>query len=202
MADPIRAALERFERSHGPLEPDDLAVVLAERYSTEADDHRRDALHRILDELDAEHGSVARDDIEAAVLLRRSEGTAASLAPDGWTTWPDGQPYPDGVATDSSGWPMEAAGFYALRQALEDAGAVDPNAEAWNALMAVRELGFDVVWERRSAMQLEIDRLRSIVRELVPCATEHCEELASIDSLHVGGWTALWERVQAGEFNL
>lgn len=67
-------------------------------------------------------------------------------APPGWILHTDGEPYPNTAAPDSHGDPMEASGWYALRQALTEQGADDPNADAWDLLMRLRTLGFDVTW--------------------------------------------------------
>ena len=128
-----------------------------------------------------------------------------SDVPDGWRLWPDGQPYPDGVELDMYGQPYEAAGFYALRQALEAGGCADPNVDAWNGLAQLRGLGFDILWERRSEMQLAVDRLtaenevlRRQVVELLPWATLEAHERARRGDAKAH---ELCDRMDAGEFD-
>ena len=86
-------------------------------------------------------GALDRDELREALGMEATPGV-----PDGWELWPDGQPYPAGVALDDHGEPYEAAGWYALRAVYEDAGAPAPDADAWDTLMALRRLGFDVTW--------------------------------------------------------
>lgn len=211
-------ALRELQRVYGPLSDRDVRVVAASRFGDEdRSAGRQRALGALLDELDDQFGPLSADDITAAFDTLRE---ADAAVPDGWALGPDGQPYPEGVATDSSGWPMEAAGYYALREALERAGSVDPGVDAWNGLVALRGMGFDIVWERRSDMQRQLDRLRALVRELVPWArggaawslvdfdrrsdrtTTPAFDPETFERVDRPGARGLLDRIDAGEFDL
>ena len=130
--------------------------------------------------------------------------------PDGWRLWPNGQPYPEGVELDSYGEPYEAAGFYALRQALAAGGCADPHVDAWNGLAQLRGLGFDIVWERRSPMWREIERLtaenevlRQRAAELLPHARRRAVFLAAqLNAQMAAEGRALLAHLDAGEFDV
>lgn len=140
-------------------------AVLGQLQRTTAE---RDALRAYVDELH-EYNADALDVAEENLRQRGFVGPPLELPIDavnalatllpgprsdtpiplGWILHTDGEPYPNTAAPDSYGDPMEASGWYALHQALTEVGSDDPNADAWNLLMRLRALGFDVTWMGR-----------------------------------------------------